>query len=216
MKIIIADDHLLYRKGVVDYIKDCFPEATVEEANDGVEVLSLAKHFQPDIAILDLEMPKMDGVDTINYLKLHYPDVKILIMSMHQNELLMREVIALGVNGYLVKGENEKDLKIAIETLLDDKSYFSQTPIRVMQEELKLQSKFWSNFEKLRHLTDREIQVLKLICREMTNKEIADSLHISPRTVDNHRNSLLEKCAVKNTAGLVKFAIQHSLVDTAH
>ncbi|MEQ9442533.1 MAG: response regulator transcription factor [Cyclobacteriaceae bacterium] len=213
MKILIADDHFLYRKGVTDYIKSCFPEAQVKEASDGIEVLSIVKDFQPNIIMLDLEMPKMDGVDTITYLRQHNPETKILVVSMHRNELLAREVLSLGVHGYLVKGENEKDLETAIESLRNDQRFFCQPTVKMMQEELRLQNKFWSNFDKLRHLTDREIQVLKLICREMTNKEIAGTLSISPRTVDNHRNSLLEKCDVKNTAGLVRFAIQHSLID---
>ncbi|WKN44585.1 response regulator transcription factor [Tunicatimonas pelagia] len=211
MNIIIAEDHLLYRQGVVKYLTSLFPDSHIKEASDGIEMMSIIKHFQPDVAIIDLEMPKMDGIDTISYLRNHNTDTKVLVVTMHDNPEILQEVIALGIQGVLVKGENEECIGDAIKVVMKGKHFFSESSLQLMQDELIQRNRFQRDFFKLRTLTDREIEVLKLICREMTNKEIASTLHLSPRTVDNHRNSLLEKCEVKNTVGLVKFAIRHHL-----
>ncbi|MEM8969002.1 MAG: response regulator transcription factor [Bacteroidota bacterium] len=211
MNIIVAEDHLLYRHGIVNYLTSLFPDATIKEANNGTEMMSIMKHFQPDIVMVDLEMPKMDGIDTVSYIRNFNKGVKVLVITMHDNPEILQEVVALGVHGLLVKGENEGDISKAITTLMKGQHFFSESTLALMQDDLIERNRFQRDFSKLRTLTERELEVLRMICREMTNKEIATILNLSPRTVDNHRNSLLEKCRVKNTVGLVKFAMRHHL-----
>ncbi|MEM6845478.1 MAG: response regulator transcription factor [Bacteroidota bacterium] len=211
MNIIVAEDHLLYRQGITNYLSILFPNAKIKEVANGTEMMSIMKHFQPDVAMVDLEMPEMDGIDTISYVRNYNKDVKILVITMHDSPEVLQEVVALGIHGLLVKGENEEDMGKAINAIMKGKHFFSESTLELMQNDLVERNRFQRDFSKLRTLTEREIEVLKMICREMTNKEIATVLNLSPRTVDNHRNSLLEKCKVKNTVGLVKFAMRHYL-----
>ena len=219
MHILIADDHKVYRRGLRNLILENHPEARISEANTGQEVIDLlikrSNDTYPDLIFLDLEMPVMDGVQTVTYLRDRMSDLKIVVLTMHEDEWFMDQMIGLGVQGYLLKGDDEDQIEEAIQTVRRGKTYFCKRTSDALQREVLRNKRFRRNFRRFRQLSEREIDVLRRICQESTNREIADALSLSVRTVDNHRNKLLEKCEVKNTAGLVMYAIRHGLVDTA-
>ena len=219
MHILLADDHKVYRRGLRHLIQENHPEARISEASTGQEVLDLLKKRSndafPTLIILDLEMPVMDGIQVTTYLRDRMPDLKIIVITMHEDEWFMDQMVGLGVHGYLLKGDNEHQIEEAIQAVRKGKSYFSSQTSGALKREIVRNKRFRRNFRRFRQLSEREIDVLRRICQESTNKEIAEELSLSVRTVDNHRNKLLEKCEVRNTAGLVMYAIRHGLVDTA-
>ncbi len=219
MNILIADDHQVYRRGLRHFIQENHPEARVVEVSNGREVIDLLQHKSQrsgiDIALLDLEMPDMDGIKTVKYLRERMIDLKIIVLTMHEDAWMMDQMVSLGVQGYLLKGDPEEQIEEAIAALKKGQTYFSQPVSGALQREVMRSKQFRRNFRRFRQISDREMEVLKRICREETNKEIAEALSLSVRTVDNHRHRLLEKCEAKNTAGLVMYAIRHGLVDTA-
>ncbi len=213
MNLIIADDHHIFRKGLVSLVEQIFPEASVREAINGKETISQVKEDPPDIILMDLEMPEMDGIDATTYLNKHFPDVKILVLTMHENHKFIIQMIKLGVCSYMLKGCDEEEVETAIRSVYEDGYYFSKRMTDAMRKELTSQGKFKHEFRESSDLTAREREILLLICKEYTNKEIAQHLSLSTRTVDGHRNRLLEKCNAKNTAGLIIYAIKNGLVD---
>lgn len=219
MHILIADDHIVYRRGLRNLILENHPEARITEAGTGQEVIGLVTkrdgNPNPDIIFMDLEMPVMDGIEVTGYLLERMPDLKIIVLTMHEDEWFMDQMVGLGVRGYLLKGDDERQIEEAIQAVRGGKNYFSKRTSGALQREVMRNKRFRRNFHRFRQLSDREIEVLKRICQESTNKEIAQALSLSVRTVDNHRNKLLEKCGVKNTAGLVMYAVRHGLVDTS-
>lgn len=219
MNIIIADDHPVYRRGLRDFIQENHPEARISEANDGQEVLTLFKQQEPrtgpNILVIDLEMPGTDGIETVTYLRDRMPDLKIVVVTMHDDEWLMDQLVGKGVHAYLLKGGEESEIEEAIQAVRQGKTYFSHPVAGALQREVIRSKQFRRNFRRFRQISDREMEVLLRICREETNREIAEALSLSVRTVDNHRHRLLEKCEAKNTAGLVVYAIRNGLVDVA-
>ena len=218
MNIFIADDHAIYRRGLRTLIQENHPEARIVEVSTGQELLDLVKKrnsTNPDLIIMDLEMPGVDGIQVTTFLRDRMPDLKIIILTMHEDKWFMDQMVGLGVHGYLLKGDDEHQIEEAIQAVRKGKTYFCNQASEALQREVMRSKRFRRNFHRFRQLSEREIEVLKRICQERTNKEIAEELSLSVRTVDNHRNKLLEKCEVKNTAGLVMFAIRHGLVDTA-
>ena len=218
MNIFIADDHAIYRRGLRTLIQENHPEARIVEVSTGQELLDLVKKrnsTNPDLIIMDLEMPGVDGIQVTTFLRDRMPDLKIIILTMHEDKWFMDQMVGLGVHGYLLKGDDEHQIEEAIQAVRKGKTYFCNQASEALQREVMRSKRFRRNFHRFRQLSEREIEVLKQICQERTNKEIAEELSLSVRTVDNHRNKLLEKCEVKNTAGLVMFAIRHGLVDTA-
>ena len=213
MEILIADDHQMYRKGLHDLIQENHPEVHIVEAQDGQEVLALVRRHQPDMILLDLEMPNLDGLDAIAFVRDKFPQIKIIVITMHEDQRFMDEAIERGVHGYLLKGDDEDNLVQAIDAVRKGKTFFGYHPTEAMQQEMVRNRRFRRNFRKFRQLSDRELQILQLICQEKTTRDIAEALSISARTVENHRNRLLEKCGTKNTAGLVIFAVRHNLID---
>ena len=213
MEILIADDHQMYRKGLHDLIQENHPEVSIVEAQDGQEVLTMVRRHQPDIILLDLEMPNLDGLDTIAFVRDKFPQIKIIVITMHEDQRFMDEAIEMGVHGYLLKGDDEGNLIQAIDAVRKGKAFFGYHPTEALQQEMVRNRRFRRNFRKFRQLSDRELQILQLICQEKTTRDIAEALSISARTVENHRNRLLEKCGTRNTAGLVIFAVRHNLID---
>ncbi len=219
MNILIADGHELYRKGFRWFISEHHPEAQVREAATGQEVLELLEKddaILPDLLFLELNLLGVDGLDTTIRLRNLLPELKIIINTEYSDDWLVDQLVGLGVRGYLLKCDPKEQLEQAIQIIRKGGSYFSGNVSGALQREIIRSKRFQRNFHRFRRLSDRELEVLKLICREYTNREIAERLSLSVRTVDNHRNKLLEKCEVKNTAGLVMYAIRNGLVDVVN
>ncbi len=211
INVAIADDELLFRKGLRELIDDGSEIRFCLEAANGIELLELWEQavIKPDVLLLDMAMPGMNGAQTFDQVRASYPSVKILILSIHYNDHFIVTLIERGANGYLSKNTEPSELKKAILTVARNDFYFNEDTIRAMHKNLS--GKHRKAPLPGSELSEREIEVLKLICRELTAKEIAEKLYISKRTVEGHRNSLLMKTGCRNTAGLVIYAIRHDL-----
>lgn len=210
IKIAIADDQQLFLKGLEALISAVPEFDLIFDAVNGSDFLKKLEtgNIKPDIALIDFEMPEINGMQLLEILKEKYPEIKTLILSGHVNERLISRLIQKGACGYLVKNCDKEELVTAIRSTIQNGFYINQFTLKAMQT---------SNGRIIAteniNLTQREKEVLKLICEEYSNVEIAEKLFISPRTVDGHRNNLLLKTGVKNTAGLVLFAVKNNLVE---
>lgn len=212
IKVAIAEDQKLFRACLVPILNGYDHIEVVSEVSNGAELLA---HFKqsgevPDVVILDLTMPEMNGLETTEVLKREYPDVKIIILTVHNEERHIVKMVGMGVNGYLVKNAEIEEVIKAIESVIYKGFYFNETTLQAIQSGMSQRRS--KAFDPMSPLTQREKEVLELICKEFTTPEIADKLYLSVRTVDGHRNHLLEKTGARNTAGLVLYAMRYNIV----
>ncbi|HEX5168953.1 MAG TPA: response regulator transcription factor [Cyclobacteriaceae bacterium] len=212
IKILIADDHKIVRVGLHGILEREPDLAVIGEAENGDEVLEFLKSHVVDVILIDIDMGRTNGIDTTRKVKEVYPDIKLLALTMHEEQDSILKMLQAGANGYLLKNVGREELVSAIHAIASGNSYFSsQVSATLLQAITTLKS----NPPKPKHdsiLTDREVEVLRLIAREYSNAEIAEKLFISVRTVDTHRRNILEKLQVKNTAGMVRYAIEKALI----
>ena len=210
IKIIIADDHTMFLQGVDSMLKNEKSIEIVGKATNGEEVLAILENKDANMVLVDISMPKMDGIELTKVMKQRHPEIKILILSTHSNSQMIAKLIRLGANGYLLKNAEREELLEAIHTIHKNEEYFSKEVKDIYNEfNLKLNQKSFSITE----LSTREKEILKLISQELTAQEIADKLFISMNTVNTHRRNLLSKLNMKNTAGLVKYAVENGFLD---
>jgi len=206
--IYIVDDHSLFRQGLKLLLSNLEFVGNVYEANDGAEFIEGLKKTPVDVALIDIEMPVMNGINATRKAREIHPAIKILALSMYSDKNYYLSMIEAGACGFLLKNSNFEEVEKAITDVCDDKSYIS---IEILNDILKYPDKATYNvFES--DLTEREAEVLLLICKGFTNSEIADRLVLSKRTVDKHRENLLLKTQSKNTANLVIYAIKNGLL----
>ncbi|MFK7925505.1 MAG: response regulator [Bacteroidia bacterium] len=213
MKIALVDDHKLFRKGMRALLEEIDGLEVIFEAANGQELLDHMAEQQAEIILLDLEMPVMDGVTVLPKIQSTYPNTKVLILSMHQDDQFIVHLLEQGAHGYLLKDTELEELEDALECVRDNGFYFNDRTSRAMLSRLTRRQKIKPTFGHVEPLSDRETEVLKLICEEFTTAEIADKLFLSPRTIEGYRNRLLEKTGAKNTAGLVVFAARQGYLD---
>jgi DNA-binding NarL/FixJ family response regulator len=214
--IAIADDQLLFRRGMAAIINNFEGMSVVCETDNGSKLLTFLETTtqKPDVILMDLSMPELNGIDTMKIIHEKYPDQKVIILSIHNEEKFVVHLIELGANAYLFKNAEPQDVENAIRGVVEKGFYFSESLMMTFQKRLNNKKTHVSVHENIPiSLTTREIEVLNLICQELTAQEIAEKLFISVRTVDGHRNNLLEKTGARNTAGLVIFAIKNNLVN---
>jgi DNA-binding NarL/FixJ family response regulator len=212
-RIIIADDHALFRQGLRRILEDIPGTEVVGEAKCGLELLDLLKKLTPEMVILDISMPNLRGLEAIHEIKTSHPKVKVLMLTMHKDRAYFYQAISEGADGYLVKEDADAELYSAIEKIKQDKIYISPFLSDAFAEELA--SRGLKDFKTLGEgdvLTARERAILKLIAEGKSNKEIGDLLFISARTVERHRANIMDKLKLKNTAELVKYAIEKGYV----
>lgn len=209
--ILLADDHKIIRDGISALLEDEEQFKVIAEAENGEVAIELCKDHPIDIVILDLNMPKMDGFETIKYLRKNYPDIRILVLSMLNKHDSIKKTVEAGVNGYLLKSSSSEELQTALSTIIHGGHYFCEESTKTIMEGLAGAKP--RKYIAIEEITSREQDILQLICKELTNPEIAEKLNISVRTVDSHRRNLLQKIGAKNTAGLVKFAFRSGLVE---
>ena len=214
MKILLVDDHKLIRDALSSYMDGDDEFEVVEEAENGQEALILLKSVQVDVVMLDISMPVMDGIICAQKISTQYPEVKILALSMMNDNQFIKQMLAAGALGYILKNSGETEIKKALRTVYAGESYYSaEVAETVMQNMMKGGIKRSNKLVVDLPLTTREEEVLYLIIKEYSNQEIADELFISPRTVDAHKRNLLEKTGSKNIAGLVLYAIEKNLFE---
>lgn len=210
IKIIIADDHTMFLQGIVSLLESEENITILGKAENGNEVLKIMENCIPDIILLDISMPEMDGIEVSKIVKQKYHLVKILIVSTHSNTQMIAKLIRIGIDGYLLKNAEKKELLHAIQTIQNGAVYFCKEAAEKNDEN---NSKIKSETSQITELSSREKEILVLIAQEFTGNEIAEKTNISLNTVNTHRRNLLSKLNVKNTAGLVKYAIEYGLLD---
>lgn len=207
-RVVLADDHVLFRQGVKSILEKDQSIEVVGEAHDGLELLDLLRRVSPDMAILDISMPHLRGIEAAREIKSAFPRTKILILSMHRDKDYVHSAIEAGAEGYLLKEDADTELFAAIESIRQGGRYLS--PFLCGQLAYGLFQTRGKGPEGPREepLSTREKEVLKLVAEGFANREIADMLSISTRTVENHRASIIRKLNARNTADLTKYAIR--------
>lgn len=208
--IYLVDDHTLFRNGLRILLNTLENYHVAGEAANGQEFLDLLEHEVPDVVLLDIDMPVMDGITAAKRALEKFPELKIITLSMYGEEDYYYKMVDAGVKGFLLKNSDMTEVKNAIETVMDGGNYFSSELLQTLVNSLRTSSK---TREPMAELSEREIEILILICQGFSNQEIADQLFISKRTVDKHRANILEKSECKNTAQLVMYAIKNQLVE---
>ena len=211
----ICDDHKLFRKGMTALLNDGDVAEVIQEAGSGEELMDQLKFSRPDVILLDLNMPGMGGENTLKSIRTQYPEQKVIIITMNDDDSLILHLMEMGANGYLLKESEPEEVENAISSVMENGFYFSDRVSRLMLTKLVKGDKFQPQLKKNEELSDREMEVLELVCREMTNTEIGEKLFISPRTVEGHRKKIMEKLGVRNTVGMVIYAIKKGWVDPA-
>ena len=210
IKIIIADDHTMFLQGIVSLLDVEENINIVGKATNGIELFQIIENSIPDIILLDISMPQMDGIQVTKIIKQKFPSVKILIVSTHSNIQMIAKLIRMGVDGYLLKNAEKREQLHAIETNQNGTTYFCK---EVEEKNDDNNSKIKYETFQITELSSREKEILILIAQEFTGSEIAEKTFISLNTVNTHRRNLISKLNVKNTAGLVKYAIEYGLLD---
>lgn len=212
-KIVLVDDHVLLRKGLADLVRNLGYEV-LYEANNGKEFCEKLKsnNDHPQLVLLDINMPQMDGYETSLWLKNNYPDIKILALSMHDDENAVIRMLKNGARGYILKDTEPSELKMAIDSILQKGFYYSEMVTGRLIHSISGIDDEGHTSQQILRLTEREIEFLKLACSEMTYKEIADKMYLSPRTVDGYRDTLFQKLEIKTRTGLVIYAIKNGIV----
>ncbi len=212
ISILTVDDHTLFRKGTVMMLKT-FPEVRiVHEADNGQNALDLLKKEPIDLLLLDLEMPVMDGWETARKVIVTYPKVPIIMLSMHDSLQVISDLIEMGVHSYLLKNAEPEEVHKSILSVLNNEFYYNQLVAKALMQKVRIGATEKPIFNEKTNLTKREIEILELICNELTMKEIGDKLFLSEQTIHTHRKNLMKKTKVKNAVGLVKYAIQHRII----
>lgn len=204
--LVLVDDHHIVLDGLVSLFEQD-PEFLVMAAlHSGEEVLEFLKSQQPQILLTDYSLPGISGLDFVRQVRKHYPSIKIILLSMHDEAHIIKPLLKEGVEGYLLKNIQHAELKTAIRHVAQGLPYVSPEVTRLLMEEMNKPK------EEPELLTDRELDVLRLIAREYSNKEIAEKLFISERTVETHRKNIFRKTKTTSLVGLIKFAYEFKLI----
>ena len=210
-EIIIVDDHLIFRQGLKSLITSENIASVIGEASNGKEFLELIRNTQPDLVLMDIDMPHMNGMEATQKALEQIPDLKIIAFTMFGDEEYYYKMIDLGVKGFILKSSGINELEKAISEVMMGESYFSNEVLRKIISNLGRKNNSKTNENA--NLTSRELEVLQQICMGLNNEEIAKKLFISPKTIKSHRSNLLEKTGCKNTPALILLAIKNKWVD---
>jgi DNA-binding NarL/FixJ family response regulator len=212
INVLLADDHNIVRYGISSILNTSPDINIVAEASDGKEAVALFQQYQPDVCIIDISMPVMNGLESTRQILRIAPGARIIIMTMHLNEEYLNQVLSAGAVGYLLKNTNKTDLINSIRRVYNGEKVFSTSVSELMTQSYIRQSKKQDSGIRSDcrvQLTRRENEILKLIAEGQTSQSIAAKLFISPRTVDTHRANLMQKLHVKNSAALVRYAVEN-------
>ncbi|MFZ4741885.1 MAG: response regulator [Bacteroidales bacterium] len=213
IKIVLVDDHRLFLDGIKSLLSEVDFIDIIGEASSGNEALDMLTNIKPDIIMMDISMKGLSGIDVSKEITMLYPDIKIMILSMHTNEEFVINAIKAGAKGYLSKDTSKEELLDAIQIIQEGGECYSKL---ISENFLKSYVKKYKAEQSLienKILTQREIEILKLAVHGLSNKEIADKLFISTKTVDSHKNNIMQKLKLKNTAEMVLYAVKNKLIE---
>jgi DNA-binding NarL/FixJ family response regulator len=211
-KIVIIEDHQLFREGLKSMLSVAGGYEVIGEATDGAEGIRVMRNCTPDLVILDLSMPRVDGFSVLRELKRSCPEIKILVLTIHESNQYVVEAFRSGADGYCVKDSSREDLLTAVRATMEGKRYISPEVTNTVLEGYLGGSRQLKTKTAWETLTSREKEVLKLIAEDYQNKEIARILHISVKTVEKHRASLLQKLDLHSSVALTAYAYEQGLV----
>jgi DNA-binding NarL/FixJ family response regulator len=210
IRLALVDDQKLFRGGLKMILSENEMFNVVFEAGNGKQFFERLAFEPVDVVILDVEMPVMDGIETLTALKAKYPDIHVIMLTMHDNERLINHLMQLGASGFLLKDENPEVVRTAVERVAAEGIFFRDYVSKALLKGGRQKS--GASRYGGPEISERELQVLTLICQEFTSKEIAEKLFISSRTVEGHRRSLQDKTGSRNIVGLVLYAVKHGIV----
>lgn len=209
IKIILADDHCLVRTGLKRLLDDVENITVVAEAENGKEAITQVIEHQPDVAILDINMPELDGIKTTEFLRRDFPELKIIIISMHSDELFPQRLIKAGANAYLTKDTSINEITFAIYEVMESRNYICAE----VAQKLALVNTGSRSSSPFKSLSKRELEVLALMIEGLKVSEISDKLCLSPKTISTYRYRLFGKLSVQNDIELTKLAMQHGFIE---
>lgn len=213
IKVAIADDHKLFRKGVIVSLRHYSNIKFVLEAENGQQLLDGIESAKPDVILMDLRMPVKDGIETTKYISKHYPHIFVLILTMHEDESFVIHLMENGANGYLLKSTDPVEIKKAISDVMEKGYYLNNFVNRILIKRAQNKNKTIPGFNREVAVSEKEKEVLKFICLEFTSLQIGEKMGISARTVESIKERLMERFGSRNTAGLVFFAVKNHLID---
>lgn len=213
IKVAIADDHKIFRKGVILSLRHYSNIKFVLEADNGEDLLNQLDEAKPDVILMDLRMPVKDGIEATKFISKHYPHIAVIVLTMHEDDRFVSHLMENGANGYLLKSTDPSEIKKAITDVVSKGYYLNNFVNRILLKKAHNKTKSIPSLNNNFPVTDKEKDVLRYICMEFTSQEIGQKMDISPRTVESIKERLMERFGVKNTAGLVFFAVKNNLVD---
>jgi len=213
IKVAIADDHKIFRKGVILSLRPFTNLKFVQEADNGEDLLQGIPESEPDVILMDLRMPLKDGIETTKTLSKLYPHIHVIVLSMYEDEKFVYHLMENGAHGYLLKNAEPQEIRRAVMEVKEKGYYLNNFVNRILLKRAHARQKVVPTLNNEITLNDKERDVLKYICMEFTAQEIAQKMDISPRTVEAIKDRLMERFGSKNTAGLVFFAVKNNLVD---
>lgn len=212
INLAIADDHKIFRNGLKATLEDVPHFNLLIEASNGKELIGQLASLQPDVILMDIKMPEMDGMQTTAYIHQHFRQIRVLALSMHNEDKYIVDMMKAGASGYLLKNAEPEEIIDAISTVYQKGFYFNEHLSVTLIKQLVGPGASHDNTHHQVELNDREIEVLRLVCQECSNQEIADKIFLSVRTVEGYRARLFEKTGSKNLVGLVIFAIKRGII----
>ena len=209
--LAIVDDHILVRNGFASLLKELAGIEVILEASNGLELLEQLVHKQPDIILLDIEMPVMNGIQTAEILKEKYPQIKVIILTMYKDDCHLLQLMERGAKGFLQKEVSPEILLFAIQEVQKNGYYFDKHISSALAKKIAGTGNSTHSGHS-DHLSEKETEIIRLICEEYSNKEIAEKLFLSHRTIDTYREKIMQKIGAKNTAGVVMYAVRNDLI----
>jgi two-component system response regulator NreC len=213
IRILLADDHTMIRSGIATLLQNIKEFSIVGEAEDGEDAVHKTSELRPTVVVIDLSMPKLSGIEATKIIKKKYPDTNVLVLTMHENEEYVYQILKSGASGYVLKSAGKDELEAAIRAAAKGEKFFSPRISQLMAEGYVKRVEGTPDAPKGDvPLTRREREILALVASGLTNQQIADQLFISPRTVDTHRTNIMQKLAIHDLANLVRYAIEHGII----
>ena len=211
IRIVLADDHEIFRDGFRVMLKKQTSVELAGEAADGEELIKLVREVYPDVIITDIKMPNMDGIQATKLLTKEFPDIGIISLSMFDEENLIIDMLEAGAKGYLLKNADKNEIIAAVEAVHNKQTYYCNHTSRKLTKMIAESSFDPYKRPRAPEFSEKEISVMRYICQELSNKEIAERLFLSVRTIEGYRERIQEKINARNTAGIVVYAIKHRI-----
>ena len=208
IRVVIADDHQLIRDGIRRLISDVAGATIVGEAADGFELLELVQEQQPDVALVDVSMPRMNGIEATARITRDHPDTRVIVLTMHQSEEFVLRAVRAGAAGFLPKDSSHRELGVALEGVASGGTFFASSVGEILTRQVIRPTEDGAD----ERLSQRQREVLQLIAEGHTSREIGDMLHISSRTVETHRRNIMQLLDIRDLTGLVRYAIRSGLI----